>query len=389
MKINKNTKIRIAAFYPNYFHIGGIAYAALSVVEAMQSKDVKVTMMGIASGADLTKYFYRNAFPAWAKSFAYRFLSARQIKKFAEFRFLLSLKNSDFAYLWPGISLDTYKYLYVRKHKLIMESVNTHQATSKAILDAEYTRLELTPTHGITSEDATEETTKLELVDFVFSCSPNVTASLIAAKVPSSKILETTYGLRESEILQPDELAGRSYSTEITAIFVGTIGVRKAPHLILDYWCRSNVKGKLKLVGDIQPEVRHIIEPYLKRADIEHVPYVKNLRSIYKHADVFLLASLEEGSPLVTYLALGAGLPCIVSPMGGGGVIEDGKEGFVIDPHDSQAWIESLKKISNDVSMREMFSRNAHLKALQYVWSKVGCQRTQSLLTRLNETLSI
>lgn len=376
--------IKIAAFYPNYFHIGGIAYAALSIIEAMQSKDTEVSIMGIASGAELTKSFYRNAFPSWAKSIAYRLLTEEQRKKFAEFRFSCSLKESDIVYLWPATSLALYENLRARGHKLVYESVNTHWATSKPILDAEYARLGLQASHGITLEDVADEYARFELVSYVFSCSPNVTASLIAANVPPSKILETTYGLRESEILAADELAGRSQGAEITAIFVGTIGVRKGPHLILDYWCRSNIKGKLRLVGDIQPEVRHIIEPYLKRSDIEHVPYVKDLRSIYKDADVFILPSLEEGSPLVTYLALGAGLPCIVSPMGGGGVIEHGKEGFVIDPFDAQAWVESIKKISEDVDLRKRFSQYAYMKAKDYVWSNVGRKRIQLLLSRLN-----
>ncbi|MEI2635703.1 MAG: glycosyltransferase family 4 protein [Methylotenera sp.] len=379
---------KIAAFYPNYFHIGGIAYAALSIIEAMQSEDTAVSIMGIASGADLTKPFYRNAFPAWAKSIAYRLLTEKQIKKFSEFRFYNSLNNSDIVYLWPGVSLELYENLHARGHQLVMESVNTHQATSKSILDAEYARLGLMPTHGITSEAATEESAKLDLSDFVFSCSQNVTDSLIAANVPSHKILQTTYGLRESEVLTTDELAGRSQDNEITAIFVGTIGVRKGPHLILDYWCRSNIKGKLKLVGDIQSEVRHIIDPYLKRPDIEHVPYVKDLRLIYKEADAFILPSLEEGSPLVTYLALGAGLPCIVSPMGGGGVVEHGKEGFVIAPFDAEAWIESLKKISEDVDLRKRFSQNAHIKAQNYVWANVGRQREKLLVSRLKDQVT-
>jgi len=56
----------------------------------------------------------------------------------------------------------------------------------------------------------------------------------------------------------------------------------------------------------------------------------------------------------------------------------------VINPHDAQSWIESLKKISEDVDLRENFSKNAHLKATDYLWSKVGRQRTQLLLSRLN-----
>ncbi|MEO7343245.1 MAG: glycosyltransferase [Methylotenera sp.] len=377
--------MQIAAFYPNYFHISGIAYVALSIIEAMQTENTKVSLMGITSGVDLSKSFYRNAFPVWSKSIAYRFLTEPHIHKISEFRFSRLLNGSDIAYLWPAASLNLYQNLHKRKHKIIMEGVNTHQATSKPILDREYARLGLQPMHGISLQDGIVESAKLALADFVFSSSPAVTNSLIAANTPPRKILESSYGLRESDILSPDAMAARSNNTDITVIFVGSIGVRKGPHLILDYWCKSNINGKLKLVGDIHPEVRHIIEPYLKRSDIEHIPYVKDLKSVYKEADVFVLPSLEEGSPLVTYLALGAGLPCIVSPMGGGGVIEHGKEGFVINPHDEQSWIEAIRNISENVSLRKNFSKNAHVKATEYLWSAVGHKRTQLLLSRLSE----
>lgn len=377
--------MNIAAFYPNYFHITGIAYAALSIIAAMQIENAKVSLMGIASGKDLSKSFYRNAFPSWTKWIAYKVLTDSQIKKIAEARFFRSISDSDIAYLWPAVSLAMYQNLSRRKHKIIMESVNTHQGTSKLILDTEYARLGLQPTHGITLQDVVLESSKLALADFVFSCSPAVTSSLIAANVPSSKILESSYGLRESDVFSPGEMTERSPNNQITAIFVGSIGVRKGPHLILDYWCKSNIKGKLKLVGDIQPEVRHLVEPYLKRPDIEHVPFVKDLKSVYKEADVFLLPSLEEGSPLVTYLALGAGLPCLVSPMGGGGIIEEGKEGFVINPHDEKQWVETMKRISEDVSLRQNLSKNAHIKAAEYLWATVGHKRTRLLLSRLNE----
>ena len=82
---------KIAAFYPNYFHIAGIAYAALSVIEAMQVEGVEMSLMGIASGSDLSKPFYENALPIWSKSIAYRVLTYPQINNLAEFRYFNTL----------------------------------------------------------------------------------------------------------------------------------------------------------------------------------------------------------------------------------------------------------------------------------------------------------
>ena len=86
---------------------------------------------------------------------------------------------------------------------------------------------------------------------------------------------------------------------------------------------------------------------------------------------------------MVTYLALGAGLPSIVSAMGGGGIISDDKEGLVVDPHDADAWIESLRKMFTDGTLRKRLSTNAYNKAGEYLWSNVGHRRAESLLARL------
>ena len=139
----------------------------------------------------------------------------------------------------------------------------------------------------------------------------------------------------------------------------------------------------MKLVGNIDPCSRHLLDPYLSRADIEHVQYTRDLRSIYQDADVFLFPSLEEGSPLVTYLALGAGLTSIVSPMGGQGVIRHGIDGLVCEPHDSEAWVESIRRVFTDTGLRMSLADNARTRAHNYLWPKVARQRVDILQSRL------
>ena len=46
-------------------------------------------------------------------------------------------------------------------------------------------------------------------------------------------------------------------------------------------------------------------------------------------ADVFVFPSLFEGSAVVTYEALAAGLPSVVTPSAGS-VVRDGVEGFIV-----------------------------------------------------------
>jgi len=364
--------MRINTILPGYISsLGGPSYVCHSLLEAMNDAGFDVSLHCVFGDEVVLRPFHHFSMPQWVKPFGYKLFSQDAWAKYTEWRYLCSFKEQDVAYIWNFTSIDTYRTI--------------KSANSKAILDAEYHRLGIKPDHGIDEKSIAMENAKLELVDYVFSPSNEVTKSLLMADVPSEKIIQSSYGLSQNSILLPQEIASRAGKAELTAVFVGLIGVRKGAHLLLEYWTKAGVKGRLKLVGRIQPSARHLIEPYLKRNDVEHIPFTNDLRSVYLDADVFILPSLEEGSPLVTYLAMGAGLPSIVSPMGGGGVINDGYEGLVVDPHNAGGWIASIRKVFSDAEFRLKISTNAYNKAGEYLWSEVGCQRGESLLASLEQ----
>ncbi len=376
--------MKISAFYPNYFREVSVTYACLSILDGMRACGLDVGLMGIASDVEVQREFYRDAIPRWAKPVAYRLVSVSQLQSIAEWRFNRSLDGSEVVYLWPRTSAKVFQKLKERGHIILAENINTHQETSKAILDEEFARLGLTPSHGINKARIDDENLKLSIADFVYSPGPLVTSSLLASGLAEGKILESSYGIDSDAILPRDITVHEKRTGELTAIFVGLIGIRKGAHLLVEHWIRSGVEGKLKLVGDIDPGSRHLIEPFLSRPDIEHVQFTRDLHSIYREADIFLFPSLEEGSPLVTYLALGAGLPSIVSPMGGQGVIRHGVDGLVCDPHNSDAWVESIRRVFTDTDLRMGLANNARIRAHNYLWPKVARQRVDILQSRLN-----
>ena len=207
-----------------------------------------------------------------------------------------------------------------------------------------------------------------------------MTAAYLDIGIPSSKLLKTSYGLSESAIL--GDLRPKHYVEPHmpTFIFVGSIGVRKGVHLLLEYWTKAKLNAKLKLVGSIEDALKPLVNQYLADDSIEHIPFTSDLPSIYKSADVFILPSLEEGSPLVTYMALGAGLPVIVSPMGGGGIVTDGEDGFIIDPYDENKWVECMRQLAESDELRQKLSANSKQKATNYVWDAVGTRRLNALI---------
>ena len=95
------------------------------------------------------------------------------------------------------------------------------------------------------------------------------------------------------------------------------------------------------------------------------------------------MPSLEEGSPLVTYLALGAGLPVIVSEMGGGGIITHGREGMIIDPKDQDQFVKALTLLYNDTKMREKMAKSSKKLSSFYTWDKVASRRKKLLFEKI------
>ena len=376
--------MRINAILPDYLSsFGGPSFVCNYLLEAMSAAGTDVSLYAISGDDSIYESYQRLSMPRWAKPVGFKLINDETWIKYTEWRYLRSLRNLDVAYLWTKTSIETYRAVKTKGHIILLENVNTHQATSKAILDTEYRRLGLEPSHGIDEKSIAKECAQLELADYVFSPSKEVTRSLMKADVPCEKIIQSSYGLRQADILLPQDIASREHRTELTAIFVGRIGIRKGAHLLLEYWVKAGIKGKLKLVGNIESSARHLIEPYLNRPDIEHVPFTNDLLSVYLNADVFLFPSLEEGSPLVTYLALGAGLPSIVSPMGGDGIINHEVEGLVVDAHNANAWIESIQKMFSDSEFRLKLSRNAYNRAEEFLWKNVGRRRVESLQTSL------
>lgn len=374
----------IHAIYPVFAASSGASHACQQILTAMASKGGHANLYCVAADRAIQGALHRPTLPSWAHGIGYRLCSPGFLIDATERRFLSSLTGREIAYIWPATTTATFHKAKEAGCIVVAENINTHQATSKRILDAEYRRLGMVPSHGISDQDGAVESDKLAYVDYVFSPSPCVTHSLIDAGVTPEKIISSSYGLGEGDILEnPSDRTERNRDG-ITAIFVGRIGVRKGAHLLLDYWVKSGIRGTLKLVGNIEASARHLIEPFLSRPDIEHVGFCNDLRPVYRDADLFLFPSLEEGSPLVTYLCLGAGLPAIVSPMGAGGVIRDGVDGTVLDPHDEEGWVGALRRLAADAELRAAHGSSAYANARPYLWETVGQVRLDSLRQRID-----
>ncbi len=377
-----STRYRLLTFYPHSVLDYGIGHAALSIITAMRSDTLDVLLVSPSSATSKQSPYQKDAVPVLLSRIFYKLKLPQFRHSLAEHYFLRQLQTNDIAYLWPGTSLNLYRKIKAKGNIIVTESINCHQQSSKQILDDEEKKLGLVNTHLITEQAITEESDKLALSDFIFSPSSLVTESLLDAGVAQPKILQSSYGLHSYQQLDKSNEATKP-AKPVTAIFVGRVGMRKGIHLLLDYWTTANIKGTLKIIGNIEDSIQDLLIPYQNIENIQFVSFVDNIKKVYMDADIFVLPSLEEGSPLVTYLALGAGLPCIVSPMAGAGVITDGKEGFIIEPHDKEGWVTSLQKLFSSVALRKSQAEASMQTSDNFLWENVGRRRRDLLLDKL------
>jgi glycosyltransferase involved in cell wall biosynthesis len=100
-----------------------------------------------------------------------------------------------------------------------------------------------------------------------------------------------------------------------------------------------------------------------------------DIRVAYRDADVFVFPSLVEGFGMVTMEAMGSGLPVIVTE-GSKAVVRDGTDGFVLEPGNVDALVESMTRLAEDASLRNTLGRHARQQAHLYTWDRFGTELT-------------
>jgi glycosyltransferase involved in cell wall biosynthesis len=285
------------------------------------------------------------------------------------------------AYIWPDCTLNTITELQRAGVTVFREMVNCHRGAAKLILDDAYERLGLAPSHGIDDESVDAEQQLLETVDRVFCPNSCVEASLLQNGLGKEKLLPASYGWDPkrfsgtNKLLPPDP--------GITVVFVGSICVRKGVHLLLDYWEKSKVRGRLVLAGEMEPAIRERCASLLAREDVIILDYISEVGALYRSADLFAFPSLEEGGPQVTYEAAGCGLPAITTPMGAGRMTRHSREGYVLDPFDQAGWVAALQTLAENADQRRQMAAAARARAEFFHWDAVAVRRKRQILNCL------
>lgn len=379
----------VRLIHPIYASGGAISACALALCDAWSRAGVELEYWAPAAAPAARRAYHRLPVPALRARLHYKFERPEHLLSRRVERALLdAVEPGDLVYAWPLTSFEFVHEARARGARIAVERVNSHRAHARAALDRVYAqhgldrRRPLTPSHAHGPYEAMRESRKLEVADAIVSPSPFVTDSIVAQGIEPSAIVRSSYAWEPRSFAPPGDDA-RTKGRRPRFAHVGSDVVRKGVGELLAAWRLADGPGELVVLGDVPDAVGARWNYDLARRDVEVIGWLDDLASFFAGVDVYVLASHEEGSPVSTYLALASGLPCIVSPAGGGGVVRDGIDGFVLDPFDIEGWAAALQTLASDPDLRREMGRNARERAATFTWERVAARRLASLTERL------
>jgi glycosyltransferase involved in cell wall biosynthesis len=141
-------------------------------------------------------------------------------------------------------------------------------------------------------------------------------------------------------------------------------------------WLReNNITVKLDIVGANDSASLQRANEFIQRHNLS--PYVtihglvsaEDLDELYQHADILMMSSIEESSPISIVQGMAAGKPIVSTDVGGiGEMIREGENGFLVEAGDSDSLGERISRLLADRNLRSNFARTSRRLAVDE-WS--------------------
>jgi starch synthase len=203
------------------------------------------------------------------------------------------------------------------------------------------------------------------VADYCIAASSFAKRSLVAAGVAEPRVKILPLG---ADLTQFMETARASRGT-FRILFAGKIGQAKGIKYLLEAFRRIRAKTiELVLVGPVLGSGKALAAYsglFTHLGQLDQGSLVQQMRT----CDVLVLPSLTEGFGLVIPEAMATGMPVIASTHSGGpDLIEDGLDGFVLEPDDVDGLAEKLDWLATHRQQACAMGRAAAVKARTYSW---------------------
>jgi glycosyltransferase involved in cell wall biosynthesis len=228
-------------------------------------------------------------------------------------------------------------------------------------------------------------------------CKPAKQAEISRSKVDPDKVIVIPNCV-DVDLVRPPGINSRNRvreglgigDSEKMLLTIGRLHPQKGINYLLDSlssMLQLSTHGiRLVIVGEGE------LEEKLKRQTqeqglAEHVIFTgrrQDIPELLTAADLFVLASLWEGLPLVVLEAMAAELPIVATDVGGTAeAIIDGTSGLLVPPANSEKLAEKILTLLNDESLGQTLARNGLVKVKEEFSASSVAERFENLYLKL------
>lgn len=188
---------------------------------------------------------------------------------------------------------------------------------------------------------------------------------------PLERIFTAPHVTRMSPFWEVARQRSWSDRADLRLLYVGRLIARKGLDLLLRSCIQARDAGvdvQLTVVGSGAEEaaLRRLADSHRLRVDWKGFVDQAGLPGVYAQADAFAFPTLDDPFGIVVLEAAAAGLPLIASPHGGAteDFVQDGMNGFVVEPTDVDAMAAAIRKLAHQPQLRARMGRAAHAATL-------------------------
>lgn len=179
------------------------------------------------------------------------------------------------------------------------------------------------------------------------------------------------------------------HHSEKKVLAVGRFMPQKGFDTLLKIWAivePQMPEWELEIIGDDgKDEVElHQQKENLGLHNVKLLPATKNIMEHYRKASIYTLSSRFEGFPMVLLEATGMGLPIVAfnCKTGPDEIIENGENGFLINPDDINEFANKLLLLMRDETLRKRLGKRSFEMSQKFSMQEIG-DAWQQLIERI------
>jgi glycosyltransferase involved in cell wall biosynthesis len=277
------------------------------------------------------------------------------------------LEKSDLCVAWSGVGLYTIRKAKEMGAVTVIDEGSSHILFHQDILREEYEKLGVTPllSHPKIVE---KELAEYKEADYIAVPSLFVKKTFLERGFSEERLIHVPYGA------SPDEFRKAPKEDSVfRVVYVGNMSVRKGVHYLLEAFSELNLpNSELLLIGSMSDEMKPFFAKHKGGYTWKGPVPQKDLYRHYSRGSVFVLMSLEEGMAYVLPQAMACGLAVICTTnTGGGDIVRDGVDGFIIPIRDKDALKMKLTYLYENPGVREAMGDSAMARVKEdFSWDR-------------------